>query len=63
MVKTTANVARDLGVSQRTVQRMAKEGRIDAERVGHSIVIHEDGDVVRGLARLRGSDAPPIKSA
>jgi|HubBroStandDraft_6_1064221.scaffolds.fasta_scaffold10403_8 excisionase family DNA binding protein len=62
-MKSTKETARDLGVTTRTVQRWVKSGRLAGERVGGGNVIHEDDDLIRSLARSRGSDAPVIRSA
>lgn len=39
MAKTTKQIAREAGVSQRTVQRRIKAGKLKAKKPGHDYIV------------------------
>ncbi len=57
---TTAQVAKKLGTSTRTVQRLIEKGHIEGEKIGNLILIRPT-EVTKALARPKRG-RPPKKS-
>jgi hypothetical protein len=45
------------------VRHWIGSGRVHGERVGMGYVVHDNADLIRGLARLRGQTVPTVLTA